>query len=112
MKPAIAASARSTSAPVSAPVKPSGYSSAIKPVVSSPERKRGCCMIADRESILWRSEERRVGKECVSTCRSRWSPYHSKKKRSTINYILARADQLKQSLTKYNQYVKYQVSWN
>src|SRR3546814_13252242 len=27
-----------------------------------------------------RSEERRVGKECVSTCRYRWSPYHSKKK--------------------------------
>src|SRR3546814_17935174 len=27
-----------------------------------------------------RSEERRVGKECVSTCRSRWSPYNSKKK--------------------------------
>src|SRR3546814_15504641 len=26
-----------------------------------------------------RSEERRVGKECVSTCRSRWSPYHSQK---------------------------------
>src|SRR3546814_11995365 len=26
-----------------------------------------------------RSEERRVGKECVSTCRSRWSPYHEKK---------------------------------
>src|SRR3546814_11964223 len=25
---------------------------------------------------LQRSEERRVGKECVSTCRSRWSPYH------------------------------------
>src|SRR3546814_17840801 len=25
---------------------------------------------------LYRSEERRVGKECVSTCRSRWSPYH------------------------------------
>src|SRR3546814_12874952 len=30
--------------------------------------------------IETRSEERRVGKECVSTCRSRWSPYHSKKK--------------------------------
>src|SRR3546814_19115685 len=30
-----------------------------------------------------RSEERRVGKECVSTCRSRWSPYHYKKKQST-----------------------------
>src|SRR3546814_14153321 len=29
---------------------------------------------------LARSEERRVGKECVSTCRSRWSPYHYKKK--------------------------------
>src|SRR3546814_11648431 len=29
-----------------------------------------------------RSEERRVGKECVSTCRSRWSPYHYKKKYS------------------------------
>src|SRR3546814_19205395 len=27
-----------------------------------------------------RSEERRVGKECVSTCRSRWSAYHSKTK--------------------------------
>src|SRR3546814_9323973 len=26
--------------------------------------------------ITIRSEERRVGKECVSTCRSRWSPYH------------------------------------
>src|SRR3546814_9554701 len=31
-----------------------------------------------------RSEERRVGKECVSTCRSRWSPYHYKKKHKTI----------------------------
>src|SRR3546814_3697948 len=33
-----------------------------------------------------RSEERRVGKECVSTCRSRWSPYHSKKKIYTRSY--------------------------
>ena len=39
---------------------------------------------ADRNGDRWivanmtreRSEERRVGKECVSTCRSRWSPYH------------------------------------
>src|SRR3546814_14725868 len=30
----------------------------------------------------FRSEERRVGKECVSTCRSRWSPYHKKKNTS------------------------------
>src|SRR3546814_13598932 len=28
------------------------------------------------ETCIVRSEERRVGKECVSTCRSRWSPYH------------------------------------
>src|SRR3546814_18314664 len=32
-----------------------------------------------RNERLVRSEERRVGKECVSTCRSRWSPYHYKK---------------------------------
>src|SRR3546814_15729003 len=31
-----------------------------------------------------RSEERRVGKECVSTCRSRWSPAHEKTKKYTI----------------------------
>src|SRR3546814_17073049 len=30
-----------------------------------------------------RSEERRVGQECVSPCRSRWSSYHSKKKEIT-----------------------------
>src|SRR3546814_12712546 len=30
-----------------------------------------------------RSEERRVGKECVSTCRSRWSPSHYKTKKHT-----------------------------
>src|SRR3546814_16898924 len=29
-----------------------------------------------QHSLTDRSEERRVGKECVSTCRSRWSPYH------------------------------------
>src|SRR3546814_2044685 len=35
-------------------------------------------MVAIMGSLIpdWRSEERRVGKECVSTCRSRWSPYH------------------------------------
>ena len=27
-------------------------------------------------NAFWRSEERRVGKECLSVCRSRWSPYH------------------------------------
>src|SRR3546814_12662358 len=32
-----------------------------------------------------RSEERRVGTECVSTCRSRWSPYHYKKNKRTTH---------------------------
>src|SRR3546814_12006714 len=34
----------------------------------------------DLGTALERSEERRVGKECVRTCRSRWSPYHSQNK--------------------------------
>src|SRR3546814_18406524 len=39
--------------------------------------------------VAGRSEERRVGKECVSPCRSRLSPYHSKKKkRKRENTIL------------------------
>src|SRR3546814_20436009 len=33
-------------------------------------------MVPPHIGIGDRSEERRVGKECVSTCRSRWSPYH------------------------------------
>src|SRR3546814_18065991 len=32
--------------------------------------------VVQRDTAKPRSEERRVGKECVSTCRSRWSPYH------------------------------------
>src|SRR3546814_14567376 len=35
--------------------------------------------------IILRSEESRVGKECVMTCRSRWSPSHLKKKQITIS---------------------------
>src|SRR3546814_18624458 len=35
-----------------------------------------------------RSEERRVGKECVSTCRSRWSPYNYKKKINVTTCVL------------------------
>src|SRR3546814_1159413 len=34
------------------------------------------CLAQQVLGMLLRSEERRVGKECVSTCRSRWSPYH------------------------------------
>src|SRR3546814_19926209 len=39
-----------------------------------------------------RSEERRVGKECVSTCRYRWSPYHYKKKNRTDTYCIKEKD--------------------
>src|SRR3546814_16710192 len=47
----------------------------LKPVVFM------LAMLFEMTSTLrCRSEERRVGKECVSTCRSRWSPYHYKKK--------------------------------
>src|SRR3546814_11876183 len=47
-----------------------------------------------------RSEERRVGKECVSTCRSRWSPYHYKKKRkqNTYNKLKMRRNNNKSTL--------------
>src|SRR3546814_18122478 len=34
-----------------------------------------------------RSEERRVGKACVRTCRSRWSPYHSKNNARLTHFI-------------------------
>src|SRR3546814_20842228 len=46
------------------------------------ELKRALCHACGQRTA-WessRSEERRVGTECVSTCRSRWSPYHEKKK--------------------------------
>src|SRR3546814_18620210 len=37
----------------------------------------GIALFLARDAIAaWRSEERRVGKECVGTCRSRWSTYH------------------------------------
>src|SRR3546814_20307403 len=48
-----------------------------------------------RERLI-RSEERRVGKACVSTCRSWWSPYHSKKKLSNkLHYIYVRQQKCK-----------------
>src|SRR3546814_949025 len=53
--------------------------------IAAPERQPRPSMTCSLASTVWstgsqftddRSEERRVGKECVSTCRSRWSPYH------------------------------------
>src|SRR3546814_19407675 len=38
---------------------------------------------------MMRSEERRVGKEVVSTCRSRWSPYRSKKQQDKEYYTIS-----------------------
>src|SRR3546814_11523364 len=40
------------------------------------QRQLALYMLTRQRLIGIRSEERRVGKECVSTCRSRWSPYH------------------------------------
>src|SRR3546814_4935266 len=40
------------------------------------------------DALGYRSEERRVGKEGVSTCKSRWSPYHYKKKKKLINIMI------------------------
>src|SRR3546814_13727414 len=57
-------------------------------VIAPPFRRRNLATRLLRGYVAWakelevpviqcgRSEERRVGKECVSTCRSRWSPYH------------------------------------
>src|SRR3546814_1797310 len=42
----------------------------------STSRKQWICSAFRSTPSGRRSEERRVGKECVSTCRSRWSPYH------------------------------------
>src|SRR3546814_6822804 len=54
---------------------------AVGEVLAEMVTGRGDLTMAERFSAnRWiadaRSEERRVGKECVSTCRSRWSPYH------------------------------------
>src|SRR3546814_14277546 len=43
-------------------------------------RRLGISPLAINREGKIRSEERRVGKECVSTCRSSWSPYHETKK--------------------------------
>src|SRR3546814_19408284 len=37
-------------------------------------------------AVTTRSAESRVGKECVSTCRSRWSPHHYKQRKTTVHY--------------------------
>src|SRR3546814_8448034 len=46
------------------------------PATSSRMRSFRRALGCGSQGTYCRSEERRVGKECVSTCRSRWSPYH------------------------------------
>src|SRR3546814_4536390 len=46
------------------------------PVVDSARSILDGHIVLSRQLAERRSEERRVGKECVSTCRSRWSQYH------------------------------------
>ena len=51
------------------------YNRTCKTVVSNPQNWQAFLASACRNYKL-RSEERRVGKECLRLCRSRWSPYH------------------------------------
>src|SRR3546814_15555861 len=52
-----------------------GYSTLVKPGRRT-RSGRFPLLLSWSITNCMRSEERRVGKECVSTCRSRWSPYH------------------------------------
>src|SRR3546814_14793661 len=54
-------------------------------VLAELARREGVSGLTEKASR--RSEERRVGKECVSTCRSRWSPYHQKQKYLNANHV-------------------------
>src|SRR3546814_9846813 len=47
-----------------------------RPDKLAPSHRRQPALFLLLRPVGERSEERRVGKECVSTCRSRWSPYH------------------------------------
>src|SRR3546814_19854819 len=65
---------------------------ALKSLVSYPKLTKtgetvdvAFSVIKDEDNKLFRSEESRVGKECVSTCRSRWLTYHYKKKSKNNN---------------------------
>src|SRR3546814_11028504 len=65
--------------PCGRPERPQGLHYRPLPGFMKAMRPLGC-LPTPKKSDVRRSEERRVGKECVSTCRSRWSPYHEKKK--------------------------------
>src|SRR3546814_13669416 len=55
---------------------PAGLSLASDGTLSGTPTASGASAFTVEARDTFRSEERRVGKECVSTCRSRWSTYH------------------------------------
>src|SRR3546814_7800733 len=57
---------------------PSPESGLVRRSVKNARTLAHCASLSSKplNRARYRSEERRVGKECVSTCRSRWSPYH------------------------------------
>src|SRR3546814_14820046 len=62
------------------PWQKSGKTYQVPVFIKNQQRRKFCFLKMFRQAfstrLEHRSEERRVGKECVSTCRSRWSPYH------------------------------------
>src|SRR3546814_15290692 len=53
-----------------------------------------CAFFLAGDLVMGRSEERRVGKECVRTCRSGWSPYHYKKQINRVRTVRNDKNQL------------------
>src|SRR3546814_19394730 len=81
MGPAPAEKTEGTSAEKAKPEAPASVPVLTSPIVSAPPPDRasmpkGLVAARGRRPMVVRSEERRVGKEGVRTCRSRWSPYH------------------------------------
>ena len=52
------------------------YEVALTVTVTAKLGERTAYLAEVAQAGVFRSEERRVGKECCGTCRSRWSPYH------------------------------------
>src|SRR3546814_14972333 len=85
---------------------PPSISGTIPPFSKSSVRRRSPCFSLSTHAKRTfstcryaRSEERRVGKECVSTCRSRWSPYHDNKNQLHKPLIFQKHKQWPQNTT-------------
>src|SRR3546814_12278527 len=76
-KDAPAITCETTACPEGVPLIPPSRGGFNEILASAPVLLERLATLTERlNEVLSRSEERRVGKECVSTCRSRWSPYH------------------------------------